>query len=367
VPRSAAPAWRESALSLELLRRQIDEVDRQILHLLNERGKLSLKVRDTRQATGDATVFAPHRESELVGRLERENPGPLRPEHLRAIYREILSASRDLQRPLRIAFLGPAATFGNAAAIARFGHAAEYVPAASISDVFVEVQRGGAEYGVVPVENSTEGSVHETLDQLIDTELKVCAEVTIPVVQNLLALGDRAAIKVVYSKDNALAQCRGWLARNLPGREQVAVVSTARAAEMAAADPTAAAIAPALAAEVYGLRILDSGIQDIANNWTRHLVIGRTSSERAMGHDRTFLVFSIKDRVGVLRDVINAFSDRGVNLASIQSRPSRRRAWDYVFFVELDGHVAEERVRTALEAAERHTVFMKVLGAWPRA
>jgi chorismate mutase/prephenate dehydratase len=209
--------------------------------------------------------------------------------------------------------------------------------------------------------------VHETLDQLVDTELKVCAEVTISVVQNLMALGDRDAIKVVYSKDNALAQCRGWLSRNLPGRDTVAVVSTARAAEMAARDSSAAAIAPRLAAEVYGLRILEEGIQDLANNWTRHLVIGRTSSERPTGRDRTFLVFSIKDRVGVLRDILSAFSDREVNSASIQSRPTRRRAWDYVFFVELDGHADEPRVHQALESAEQHTVFMKVLGAWPRA
>jgi len=320
-----------------------------------------------KETAGEAPTFAPGREASLLNGLERENAGPLRPEHIRAIYREILSASRSLQRPLRIAYLGPAATFTHQAAMQRFGHAPEYVPAPSITDVFAEVQRGGADYGVVPVENSTEGSVHETLDQLVDTELKVCSEVTIPVVHNLLALGERDDIKLIYSHPSALAQCRGWISRNLPGREVMSVVSTARAAEMASKDPAGAAIATALAAEVYGLRILESGIQDLSSNWTRFLVIGTSVSERPTGNDRTFLVFSIKDRVGVLRDVINTFSDQGVNLASIQSRPSRRRAWDYVFFVELDGHAAEERVRLALEQAEPHTVFMKVLGSWPRA
>jgi chorismate mutase / prephenate dehydratase len=319
-----------------------------------------------KESAGEAPTLAPGREASLLSNLERESDGPLRADHLRAIYREILSASRSLQKPMRIAYLGPAATFGHQAAIARFGHAPEYVPAASISDVFVEVQRGGADYGVVPVENSTEGAVHETLDQLVDTELKICSEVIIPVVQNLMALDGIDAIKTVCSKDNALAQCRGWLSRNLPGRNTMAVVSTARAAEMAAKDPSIAAIGTALAAEVYGLQILDSGIQDVSSNWTRHLIIGTSPSEAPTGRDRTFLVFSIKDRVGVLRDVMDAFSDFELNLASIQSRPSRRRAWDYVFFVEIDGHAAEERVQKALARAEPNTVFMKVLGAWPR-
>ncbi len=348
------------------MRRQIDALDSEIVSLLNRRAEVSLQVAKQKEQAGETPTFAPGREANLISGLERLSAGPLRPEHLRAIYGEILSASRSLQRPMRIAYLGPAATFAHSAARTRFGHAPEYVPAHSITDVFVEVQRGGADYGVVPVENSTEGAVHETLDQLVDMEIKICSEVTIPVEENLLALGTLDDVKIVYSHPNALAQCRGWLSRHLPGRETVAVVSTARAAEMASKDPSCAAIATALAADVYGLRILESGIQDLSNNWTRFLVIGSSSSEQPTGHDRTFLVFSIKDRVGVLRDVMNAFSDCGVNLAMIQSRPSRKRAWDYIFFVELDGHAAEQRVRNALDVAEQHTVFMKVLGAWPR-
>jgi chorismate mutase/prephenate dehydratase len=337
------------------------------VRLLNQRANVSLEVGRQKGRAGEAPTFAPGREASLISGIEQHNPGPLKAEHLRAIYREILSSSRDLQAPMRIAYLGPAATFTHVAALARFGHAPEYLSADSIPDVFAEVRRGGAHYGVVPVENSSEGADHETLDQLVETELQVCSEVTIRVVHNLLAAGSLDAIRTLYTHPSALAQCRGWIGRHLPEREVVSVVSAAKAAEQAATDPHGAAIGTALAAEVYGLPVLESGIQDQADNWTRFLVLGNDPSERPTGWDRTFVVFSIKDRVGVLRDVMNSFSDHDVNLASIQSRPSRKRAWDYVFFVELDGHAAEERVRAALAQAEPNTVFMKVVGSWPRA
>jgi chorismate mutase / prephenate dehydratase len=354
----------EDEEALAALRRGIDELDGQIVELLARRAELSRRVGATKQER-DAAVFAPAREAELLERLTRQAGDALRPDHLRAIYREILSASRDLQRPPRIAFLGPRATFGHQAALQRFGSAAEYVPAATNPDVVDVVERGTADFGVLPIENSTEGPVGESQDRLVETELKVCDEVTIAVAQCLLARCPSEEVRTVYSHPQAAAQCRRWIAQHLPGRDIVHVPSTGLAAERAAGEPGAAAIAPRLAGEVFGLDVLASSIQDISHNYTRFWVIGPRMSERPTGRDKTAIVFSIRDRVGTLRDVAEVFAEARINLSAIQSRPSRRRAWDYVFFVELLGHAAEPHVQAALRAAEQHTVFLKVLGAWP--
>ena len=354
----------EVGRDLEALRRGIDDLDAQIVELLSRRSELSRRIGALKQGEG-AAVFAPAREAELLERVTRLGAGALPPEHLRAVYREILSASRALQRPPRIAFLGPRATFGHQAALQRFGSAAEYVPAATNPDVIGEVERGAADFGVVPIENSTEGPVGETQDRLVETELKVCDEVTIAVAHWLLARCAMADVRTVYSHPQAAAQCRRWIAQHLPGRDVVHVASTGLAAERAARESGAAAIATRLAGEHFGLDVLASNIQDVSNNYTRFWVVGPRMSERPTGRDKTAVVFSIRDRVGALLEVVQVFARAGISLSAIQSRPSKSKAWDYVFFFELRGHAAEPHVQAALGEVEQHTVFLKVLGAWP--
>jgi chorismate mutase/prephenate dehydratase len=349
---------------LESLRQKIDRIDAELVGLLNQRARVVLEVAKQKSQTG-TSVFVPDREIQVLQNVLAANAGPLKPEQLRSIYREILSASRGLQRKLRVAYLGPAATFSHEAALKLFGDDAELVPVSSIRDVFLETERGGTDHGVVPVENSTEGSVLFTLDSFIDSELKACAELSLPIVQNLMARCRKEEIKTVYSHPQALAQCRGWLAANLPRAELVQSLSTVRAAEQAAADPTGAAISPAMAAGIYGLEILEAGIQDLSNNITRFLVLG-TTFPGPTGRDRTAIIVSIRDRVGALHDMMEVFADAGVNLSHIQSRPSKRKAWDYLFFMELEGHAADPNVKSALDRLEQQGSTVKVLGSWPR-
>jgi chorismate mutase/prephenate dehydratase len=347
------------------IRAEIDRLDREIVALLNRRARMAVEA-GRAKVDGQLPVFDPQREAQILHQVADHSEGPLTADLLRPIYREVLSACRHVQRPLQVAYLGPAATFAHMAAMERFGHTPSFVPANGIGEIFSLVQKGEVEYGVVPVENSTEGPVLETLDLLVDAEVRICSAVTLPVVHNLLASVGLEQIQRVYSHPQALAQCRRWLAERLPGREIVPTVSTARGAEQAAADPTGAAIATALAAEKYGLTVQESGIQDLAQNFTRFFVISREPGfGQPSGQDRTAILFSIRDRVGALRDVVDVFASAGLNLSSIQSRPSKRRAWDYIFFVELVGHASEPRVQAALSDVERHCVFLKVLGSWP--
>lgn len=361
VPESAAPA--ESRL-VEL-RSRVDRLDDQIAALLQERARVSEEIGRAKRDESAGAMYVPEREAEVLERVARA-AGPLDLTALRRIYSEVLSASRALQRPLRIAHLGPTATFGYQAAREQFGGSAEYEPCATNPDVVTAVEKGVADFGLVPFENSTEGPVNEVLDRLIDTPLRVRAEITIPVAHALMSqartLGE---VRRVLSHPQAAAQVRGWLGSHLPGVPVEPATSTGRAAELVAADAGSAAVGPRIAAEVYALNVLADNIQDLADNVTRFLVLGRAASGRPTGRDRTALVFSIVDHVGALRDLTDAFASNGVNLSSIQSRPSRRRAWDYVFFVELDGHQSEDRVARALAAARTYTVFLTVLGSWP--
>ncbi|MBI2756304.1 MAG: prephenate dehydratase [Chloroflexi bacterium] len=354
------------AIDLTTLRAEIDELDEHIAGLLQRRAAVSLQVGRAKGGAGQSVpVYVPDREAVVLQHV-RSIAGPLSPDAVVGIYREILSASRSLQRPVRVAHLGPAATFGHEAALAHFGRSTTLVPVTTNSDVFTSVEKGDADYGLVPFENSSEGPVNEVLDRLVDTELRVCAEVTIPVAQTLVSKAGRLAdVQRVRSHPQALGQTRGWLAQYLPHAAVEPTSSTGLAAEQAAADPTLAAVAPRIAAEVFDLHVLAENIQDVSGNYTRFLVLGPARVGAPSGRDRTGLVFSIKDRVGALRDLTDAFASYAVNLSSIQSRPSKRRVWDYVFFVELDGHIAEERVRQALKRAEEHTQFLKVLGSWP--
>ncbi len=349
---------------LESPRQEIDRIDAELVRLLNRRAEVVLEIARRKHRSGEK-VFVPDREQRVLDNVLAASSGPLKPEHLRSIYREILSASRSLQRRLKVAYLGPANTFTHQAALRIFGDAADLIPVPTIRDVFLETERGGVDLGVVPVENTTEGTVRDTLDTFVDSEVKVCAELSLPIVHNLMARCPKEEIRTVYSKDQALAQCRRWLANNLPRAELVQTFSTVKAAEQAAADPTGAAIAPALAAEAYGLTILEAGIQDFSTNITRFLAIGSTIPGPT-GRDRTAVIISIRDRVGALHDLMEVFAQQGINLSNIQSRPSRRKAWDYLFYIELDGHATDAPVMAALETLEHQCPMVKVLGSWPR-
>jgi chorismate mutase / prephenate dehydratase len=354
--------------ALTALRRQIDRVDDQLLRLLSRRARLALAVGEAKARTGTA-VYAPGRETQVIERLAKANGGPLAPVHLRAIFREVVSACRSLERPLSVAYLGPQATFTHLAALAQFGDAAEYVPSASVADVFHDVENGRATLGVVPVENSTEGVVAHTLDLLVDSPLQICAELSIAA-RHCLLRRDRtglAGIRRVIAHPQALAQCREWLAAHLPGVPQVQAPSNARAAEQAAGERGSAAIAAEAAARAYGLRVVAEGIQDEAGNTTRFLVLGAADAAEPSGDDKTSIVVSVRDEVGVLAKLLRPFATHGIDLIKIESRPLRERPWEYYFFLDLRGHRRERRVERALAAVRRRALRAKVLGSYPAA
>jgi len=346
-------------------RQRIDTVDAEIVRLLNERARIAQEIGSAK--TADARLpFAPEREREVLERVMKlGQAGPLEEAHLAAIYREIVSACRNLERPLQVAYLGPAASFTHQAALERFGEATSLVAMDSIPEVFAETQRGRADFGVVPVENSSEGSVHLTLDSFIESDLQVCSEIVLSISHHLMSRSPIEQVKTLYSNPVALAQCRQWVARNLPGREIVEVASTTRAAMMAVDDAAGAAIAPHLAATQYRLDFIAQDIQDLASNYTRFYVIASGVTSEPTGRDKTAIIFSIRDRVGALRDAADVFARRALNMASIQSRPSRRKAWDYVFFVEFEGHERDTLVSEALDELKDQCSFVKALGSWP--
>ncbi|MCC7371177.1 MAG: prephenate dehydratase [Chloroflexi bacterium] len=358
----------EDAVDLAAIRRQVDDLDTQIVELLVRRTEAARQIGQQAQAAGGA-LFAPAAEADLLARLTAQTAGRVKPEQLRTVYREILSASREAVRPPRIAFLGPRATFGHQAAIQRFGSSAVYVPTPTNADIVTEVERGNADYGVIPIENSTGGPVEESQDRLVETRLQVCDEVTIHISQCLMSNSPIDEVRTVYSHAQSLAQTRRWVAEHLPGRALQALPSNGLAAERASQEAGAAAIAPRLAAEEYGMNVLAENIQDNPHNYTRFWVVGPHMSERPTGNDKTAIVFSIHDRAGTLRSVASVFADRDISLSSIQSRPARHTGWgstwDYLFFFELRGHAAEPHVQEALAALEEYTVFVKVLGSWP--
>jgi chorismate mutase/prephenate dehydratase len=337
-----------------------------LVELLNRRARISERVGDIKRQGGTEValpVYQPDREQQVYANVWAANEGPLSADALRAIYREILSSSRALQRPVRVGYLGPMATFTYEAALGHFGRSATLVPCRTIGDVFAETQRGTVDYGVVPIENSTGGVVATTLDLLIDGDLQICAQMELPVSHFLLSRGTLDQITTVYSHPQALAQCRRWLSEHLPRAAQVETASTAAAAELAR-DVTAAAISTESAAEVYDLPILVRHLEDSSTNVTRFFVVGHHPSGPT-GHDRGSIVFGVQNRVGALQSALQALAENGVNLTRIESRPSRRRLWEYVFFIDVDGHPAEERVGRALEALSPACTFVRVLGSWP--
>jgi chorismate mutase/prephenate dehydratase len=353
-------------MNLDDWRSRINDLDDQILHLLNQRAEAALKIGDLKRRH-DLPYYAPAREAEIVTRLTAENPGPLPPDTVRAVWREILSGCRGLERPLAVSYLGPSATFTHQAALQHFGASSRFTPARGIVDVFDDVERGRTEYGVVPVENSTEGAVNVTFDRLIDSAAVICGELSLAISQQLLSAGrDLDTVKIVVSHPQALAQCREWLAQHLPDAPTEEVTSTAAAAEMAAGDASVAAIASELAAELYGVPVLRWRIEDNPNNVTRFLVIGRHPSEPT-GQDKTSIVFAMRNEPGALYRVLEPFARRSVNLTHIESRPAKFRPWAFVLFADFEGHRATATVAATLNEIEERTLFLKVLGSYPAA
>jgi chorismate mutase/prephenate dehydratase len=292
--------------------------------------------------------------------------GPLPESGLKAIYREIMSAALSLEKTVKVAYLGPPSTFSHQAARTRFGGSVEYDSCETISDVFDAVEKRLADYGVVPVENSTEGAVTFTLDRLVETNLRICAEIYLPISQCLLSKAPRDQIKRLYSHPQVLGQCRQWLQRELGGVETIPTASTARAAEMASKDENAAALASRLASEIYGLSILEADVQDVSGNTTRFVVLAR-SYGRPTGDDKTSLLFAVQHKAGALYGALESFKRHSLSMTKIESRPSRNKAWEYFFFVDIEGHAEDERVASALKEMSEHCVLLTVLGSYPKA
>ena len=350
-------------MNLRTLRSKIDNLDKKITQLLNMRAKIALDVARQKQKSG-ISIYAPDRERDVLKKVACLNRGPLNRESMEAIYREIMSSSLALEKPLQIAYFGPEATFTHLAALKRFGSQVKYMPCTSISEVFADVERDASDYGVVPIENSIEGAVSHTLDMLVDSNLKICSQVILDISHNLLSRYAREKIGKVYSISQVFGQCRIWLQQNLPGRELVEVSSTTAAARIAGKEKYSACIASLLAAKVYNLRVVASDIEDSPHNITRFLVVGKTDAVPT-GDDKTSILFSVKDKVGALHDMLLPFKKYGINLTKIESRPSKRKAWDYYFFVDLEGHKQNPRVKKALAELESKCKFMKILGSYP--
>jgi len=350
-------------MSLSEHRHAIDQLDEQIVKLLNERTRHVLAIGEIKLAAGEE-IYAPHRERAVFERVCARNSGPMTDEQLRTIYREIMSSALALEKTMTIAYLGPEATFTHQAAIKRFGSSLKYIAQKTIADVFTEVSKHRADYGVVPVENSTEGVVTHTLDMFVDSDLKIVSQIVLRVQQCLMSNSPRKQIKKLFIHPQSFAQCRGWIQNHLPRVEIIETSSNARSAELAAKEKGAAAIGGLLAAEKYRLQVLEQDIQDNAANATRFLVLGRQCSPPT-GDDRTSLMVSVADKAGALHQAIAAFRRFKINLTKIESRPSKRKAWEYFFFIDCQGHAQDKKVAKAIDLLGTHCNFVKILGSYP--
>ncbi|MFH1092696.1 MAG: prephenate dehydratase [Candidatus Omnitrophota bacterium] len=351
-------------VNIKKLREAINALDEKLVSTLNKRTELAIKIGKIKDKL-NKSVYSPEREQEIYNKLKKINKGPLDNKVLTAVYREIMSGTIMLQRPMKVAYLGPEATFTHLASRKKFGAQVEYISMQTITDVFTEVERGNCDFGVVPVENSIEGAISHTLDMFVDSDLKICSEISLDVTHNLLANCDIKDIKKVYSKSQVFGQCRLWLESNLPGRHLMETSSTTKAAEIAACEKNSAAIASSLAAQIYKVNIKAKSIEDSPHNVTRFLVIGEKETGYT-GRDKTSVLFSIKDRVGALHDMLLAFKNAKINLTKIESRPSKKKAWDYYFFVDMQGHIKEPRLKKALTNLEKKCHFLKIVGSYPQ-
>lgn len=350
--------------TMDDLRKQIDELDTQIIELLDKRAQVAMAIGELKRQEG-RPAFDGVRQKLLLDRLQHKSKGIFPLEGLRNVYTEIMSACRNLEEATRISFLGPDATFTHQAAVEVFGASGEYVPCQRIPEIFENVEKGRAHYGVVPIENSTGGVVYETLDRFIESPLRICLERALKIELHLLGNGPLSQVQTVYSHVNPFGQCREWLQVNLPNARQVVMESTVVGAQMAAKTPNSAAIAGELAAKAVGLPIIQRGIQDISDNVTRFWVIGRDTAH-ATGNDKTSILFFIKDRPGVLYEILKHLAAADVNLTKIESRPSRRAKWQYAFFMDFIGHHEDAHIRAALEKIEDSCEQVRILGSYPR-
>lgn len=356
---------------LQVIRERIDKLDEDIQRLINERAKCAQEVAQVKQESSkqengaDAKYYRPEREAEILRKIQERNPGPLSNEEIARLFREIMSACLALEQTLNIAYLGPEGTFTQAAALKHFGHSINAVSMSAIDEVFREVESGSASYGVVPIENSTEGVINHTLDMFLQSSLHICGEVELRIHHNLLT--SRATlenIQKVYSHQQSLAQCREWLDANLPKAERISVGSNAEAAKLVIDENNSAAIAGNTAAEIYGLKTLVENIEDEPDNTTRFLVIGKQEVQPG-GQDKTSLLISAPNKAGALYGLLTPFIQNEISLTRIESRPSRSGMWEYVFFIDIDGHQNDEPVKKALSELKKEASLLKVLGSYP--
>lgn len=351
-------------MSLDNLRKKIDSLDNQILKLLTQRAEIVKKINIIKEKK-HIEVFSPEREANILKRIKKLNKKNLSDVDIELIFKEIFSVFRALKIELKIAYLGPEGTFTHLAAVKKFGKKVNYISCDSINEVFSIVEKGKAEYGVVPVENSIEGVVNYTLDMFSESNLKICAEIVMNIHHDLLTYYPNNKIKRVYSNPQVFAQCRDWLPKNLPEAKLIPVVSTARAAYEAQKDPNGACIGSRILASLYNLKIIHSNIQDTSSNFTRFLVIAKKDSSPS-SEDKTSILFSVKDKVGALHDALYSFKKFGINLTKIESRPSKKKVWEYYFFVDFEGHSTNPKVKKCLKELEKRCNFVKILGSYPK-
>jgi len=351
-------------MSLEELRKKIDAIDERLVELINERAQVVVQIGKLKEA-GSEPIYVPHREKAVLDKIAELNKGPLPDKTLQAIWRELMSGSFVLERPLLIGYLGPQGSFSHNAAILKFGQSVDYEALADIRGIFEEVSKGHCDFGIVPIENSAGGGVRESLDAFVETDVMVCAEANMAIHHNLMANCPMSEIERIYSQPEIFAQCRNWLSVTFEETKTIPVASSSKAAQLAAEEAGSAAIASAIAAEIYGLKTLCQNIEDIGNNVTRFLIISRQDAMPS-GNDKTIILFSTAHKTGALVDVLNVFKEHDINMTNIGSRPNKKREWEYYFFVDLLGHREDENVKEALAEAKAHCLQLSVLGSFPR-
>ncbi|GAB6073103.1 prephenate dehydratase [Venenivibrio stagnispumantis] len=351
---------------LKKLREEIDKIDENIVKLLNERAKLAQQVGEIKKKY-NLPIYVPSREAEIFERIQKISDGPFPKEALKHIFKEIISACRGTEEVIKVAYLGPKATFTHQASIKHFGQTVEHIPVMTIKDVFEEIVKKKVDYGIVPVENTIEGVVNYTLDMFLDYDLKIIGEVILEISLHLLSINtDISKIERIYSHRHAIAECRDWIMKNMPHAQIIEVESTAKAAEIAKDDFQSAAIASEAAADVYGLHILERKIDKHLYNYTRFLIIGKDIPPPS-GNDKTTFIFSLRNEVGALYKNLEPLYRYGINMTKIESRPSKREAWEYIFFTDIEGHISEENVKKALEELKERSPYFKILGSYPKA
>ena len=351
--------------NLEKYRKEIDVTDKKIVELLNKRAKAVLEIGKIKKATS-SNIYVPAREKQVLDNVIRNNNGPLSSNDITNIYTEIMSSCRLLETKLKVAYLGPEATFSHQASLKLFGAKVNFVPIKRLADVIEETEKQRTDFAVVPIENSNEGSVNTTLDELVDTNLKVINEINMRISHCLLSKTKLENIKVVYSHHQAISQCGNWLHKNLPDAEIFPVNSTAQAAQLALKNYKSAAISSELAAKIYNLNILAKSIEDSKDNWTRFFVLGHETPNKT-GNDKTSIIFTIKDKVNTLYNILSEFSKSNINLTKIESRPTKKKVWQYIFFIDFEGHISTKKVSDTIEKIKKHCIFLKVLGSYPKA